>query len=58
MYEYRQNSYFIDTFGSLEGEDAREITIQHEQYCVTVHLFIATGRSPSKITFMNLNIYL
>jgi hypothetical protein len=24
MYEYQQNSYYIDTFGLLEGEDARE----------------------------------
>jgi hypothetical protein len=24
MYEYKQNSYYIDTFGLLEGEDARE----------------------------------
>jgi hypothetical protein len=24
MYEYQQNSYYIDTFGLLEGEDAKE----------------------------------
>jgi hypothetical protein len=30
------------------------ITSQREQYGVTVHLFIGTGRSPSKITFMPL----
>jgi hypothetical protein len=24
MYEYQQNSYYIDTFGLLEGKDARE----------------------------------
>jgi hypothetical protein len=24
MYEYQQNSYYIDTFGLLEGEDASE----------------------------------
>jgi hypothetical protein len=30
------------------------ITIQREQYGVTVHLFIGTGRSPDKITFMSL----
>jgi hypothetical protein len=29
-------------------------TIQHVQYDVTVHLFIGTGRSPDKITFMSL----
>jgi hypothetical protein len=34
--------------------DARTITIQCEQYGVTVHLFIGTGRSPDKITFMSL----
>jgi hypothetical protein len=34
------------------------ITIECEQYDVTVHLFIGTGRSPGKITFMTLNIYL
>jgi hypothetical protein len=28
-------------------------TIQREQYGVTVHLFISTGRSPDKITFMS-----
>jgi hypothetical protein len=28
-------------------------TIQREQYDVTVHLFIGTGRSPSKSTFMS-----
>jgi hypothetical protein len=29
-------------------------TIQREQYGVTVHLFIGTGRSPGKSTFMSL----
>jgi hypothetical protein len=33
-------------------------TIQREQYEGTVHLFIGTGRSPGKITFMPLNICL
>jgi hypothetical protein len=28
-------------------------TIQREQYGVTIHLFIGTGRSPSKSTFMS-----
>jgi hypothetical protein len=49
--------YYIDTFGLSEGEnvnDARAITMQREQYGVTVHLFIGTGRSPDKITFMSL----
>jgi hypothetical protein len=35
-------------------DDAREITIQREQYGGTVHLFIGTGHSPDKITFMSL----
>jgi hypothetical protein len=30
------------------------ITIQREQYDVTVHLFIGTGRGPGKITSMSL----
>jgi hypothetical protein len=30
--------------------DAGAITMQREQYCVTVHLFIGTGRNPGKIT--------
>jgi hypothetical protein len=44
--------YYIDTFGLLEGADVRVITIQREQYSATVHLFIGTGCSPGKITFM------
>ena len=54
MHEYQQNLYYIDTFGLLEGVDVRVITIQREQYGVTVHLFIGTGRSPNKITSMSL----
>jgi hypothetical protein len=34
--------------------DVRVNTSQHEQYKVTVHLFIGTGRSPVEITFMSL----
>jgi hypothetical protein len=34
--------------------DARVITIQREQYGVTIHLFIDTGHSLDKITFMSL----
>jgi hypothetical protein len=34
--------------------DALVITIQREQYGVTVHLFIGTGHSLDKITFMSL----
>jgi hypothetical protein len=54
MYEYQQNLYYIDTFGLLECVDARDITNQREQYDATVHLFIGTGHSPSKSTFMSL----
>ena len=36
----------------------REITIQREQYGVTVHLFIGTGRIPDKITFIPLTFTL
>jgi hypothetical protein len=53
MYEYQQSLYYIDTFGLLEGVDAREITNQREQYGATVHLIIRTGRSPGKSTFMS-----
>jgi hypothetical protein len=52
-----QYLYFIDTFGLTEGEkvsDMGAITMQCEQYGVTVHLFIGTGHSPDKITFMSL----
>jgi hypothetical protein len=34
--------------------DMRVNTSHREQYKVTVHLFIGTGRSPVKITFMPL----
>jgi hypothetical protein len=34
--------------------DTRVITIQREQYCVTVHLFIGIGHSLDKFTFMSL----
>jgi hypothetical protein len=57
MNKYPQYLYYIDTIGLPEGEnvsDARVITIQREQYGVTVHLFIGTWRSPDKITSMPL----
>jgi hypothetical protein len=58
MNKHQQYSYYIGTFGLPKGErtriDARVIPIQREQYGVTVHLFIGTGRSPDKITFMSL----
>jgi hypothetical protein len=34
--------------------DVQVNTSQHEQYGGIVHLFIGTGRSPVKITFMSL----
>jgi hypothetical protein len=46
--------YYINTFGLLEGVNMRVITIQREQCGATVHLFIGTGRSPGKSTFMSL----
>jgi hypothetical protein len=42
----------------LTREREREITIQHEQYDAIVHLFIGTGYSSGKITFMTFNICL
>ena len=45
---------YIDTFGLLEGADVRVITIQREQYGANVHLFIGTGHSLGKSTFMSL----
>jgi hypothetical protein len=44
------------TFG-LERDENTSVTLkqmpsQREQYGGTVHLFIGTGRSPYKITFM------
>jgi hypothetical protein len=50
----------IYTFGLTEGKkgsDTRVITSQREQYSVTVHLFIRTGRSLGKITFMSLTFF-
>jgi hypothetical protein len=54
MYEYWEDLHYSDTFGLLEGVNAREITNQREQYGITVHLFTGTGRSPGKSTFMSL----
>jgi hypothetical protein len=48
---------YICTFGSTEGKrfkrDAQASFYQREQYGGTVHLFIDTGRSSVKITFMS-----
>jgi hypothetical protein len=57
MNKHQQYSYYIGTFGMPKAEGAkmtRVITIQREQYDVTVHLFIGTGCSPDKSTFMSL----
>jgi hypothetical protein len=57
MNKHQQYQHYINTFGLPEGEcesDARVVTIHCEQYGVTVHLVIGTGRSPDKITFMSL----
>jgi hypothetical protein len=47
----------MNTFGLIEGKeskrDARANTSQREQYRGNVHLFIGTGHSPVKITFMS-----
>ena len=44
------------TFSSKEGKGTsvtqKQMLSQREQYGSTVHLFIVTGRSPCKITFM------
>jgi hypothetical protein len=49
---------YIYTFGLTESKrlesDVRVITSQREQYRGPVHLFIGTGHSPDKITFMSL----
>jgi hypothetical protein len=47
------HSYLRLDRGWKRESDARVITIQREQYGVTVHLFIGTGRSLDKITFMS-----
>jgi hypothetical protein len=49
---YLQRLYYIDTFDFFEGNDARAITIQCEQYEGTVHLFIGNRKASCVITFM------
>jgi hypothetical protein len=47
--------YALRLAGRWESENsAKAITIQREQYGVTVHLFIGTGRSQDKSTFISL----
>jgi hypothetical protein len=51
--KYSQYLYYIDIFGLSEGEnvsDERAITMQREQYDISVHLFTGTGYNPGKIT--------
>jgi hypothetical protein len=47
---------YKSTFGLKEGKSTsvtqKQMPSQREQYESTVHLFIGTGRSPCKITFM------
>ena len=54
MYKNYQNLYYNDTFNLFEGDDARAITIQREQYDGTVHLFIGIERSTGQSTFVSL----
>ena len=51
---FHKNLYYTDTFGLFEDADAKAITIQHEQYGATVHLFIGTRRNLGKSTFVSL----
>ena len=50
------------TFDLKEGKGTSvtqgSMPSQREQYGVTVHLFIGTGRSPGEITSIPLNVYL
>jgi hypothetical protein len=55
MMIYRQIIYILISSRRWKCvSDARAITVQREQYGVTIHLFIGAGRSPYKITFMSL----
>ena len=47
--------HYINTFGLLEGEDAGERLQSSVNYGSTVHVFIGTGRNPSKSRFMSLS---
>jgi hypothetical protein len=50
-----QNTYYICTFGLLEGENANtSFPIQCERYGGIVHLFKGMGHSPRKSTIMSL----
>jgi hypothetical protein len=61
FHNHKQTSMILNhiyTFILTEGENPRvtckPITSQREQYEGTVHLFIGTGHSPDKITFVSL----
>jgi hypothetical protein len=43
---------YIDTFDLFEGDNARAVTIQREQYGGTIHLFIGNSKGLYAITFM------
>jgi hypothetical protein len=58
MYKHYQSVYYIDTFDLFEGDDARAITIQREQYGGIVHLLIGMGQCPSKNTFMTQHVHI
>jgi hypothetical protein len=59
LHEFFIHKYMI-TFGTFDLIDSKGTSVtqkqmpsQHEQYGSTVHLFIGTGCSPCKITFMS-----
>jgi hypothetical protein len=56
MYWNYQSSYYIDTFGLLEGNNENTITIPREQYEGTVHLFIDKHTASYDITFISSKI--
>jgi hypothetical protein len=60
LWKIEMISNYKCTFGLKEGKSTsvtqRQMPSPHEQYGSTVHLFIAMGRSPSKITFMPFTI--
>jgi hypothetical protein len=51
------NIIYITLIPSACWKDARAITIQREQYGAIVHLFIGTGRNPSKSAFVSSTFY-
>ena len=45
MCKHYQSIYYIDTSSLFEGDDAKAITIQREQYGGTIHLFIGNSKA-------------